>query len=123
TSSRVFLKRSKMNRPPAPDLAERVAGLSPAKRELLEQRLKARDLASIHSEAIPRRGALGPAPLSFAQQRLWFLDKLEGGGASYNVPSAIRLTGALDVDALKRALEEIVRRHATLRTRFPEVDG
>jgi amino acid adenylation domain-containing protein len=68
----------------------------------------------------PREGAL---PLSFAQQRLWFLDQLEPGSAAYNVPGAVRLTGALDVPVLERALAEIVRRHETLRTRFPAGDG
>ncbi|HEU0077914.1 MAG TPA: amino acid adenylation domain-containing protein, partial [Longimicrobiaceae bacterium] len=57
------------------------------------------------------------------QERLWFLDRLEGGSASYNIPAAVRLAGALDVDALERALGEIVRRHESLRTVFAEVDG
>ncbi|HEX6036828.1 non-ribosomal peptide synthetase, partial [Longimicrobium sp.] len=69
---------------------------------------------------VPRDGTL---PLSFAQQRLWFLDQLQPGGAAYNVPRAVRLSGALDVSALERALTEIVRRHETLRTRFPSVGG
>ncbi|HKS08544.1 MAG TPA: amino acid adenylation domain-containing protein [Pyrinomonadaceae bacterium] len=66
----------------------------------------------------------GPtAPLSFAQQRLWIVDKLEPHGNAYNLPSALRLEGALDVAALERSLEEIVRRHEVLRTRFAIVDG
>uniref|UniRef100_UPI001641065C MupA/Atu3671 family FMN-dependent luciferase-like monooxygenase n=2 Tax=Burkholderia gladioli TaxID=28095 RepID=UPI001641065C len=63
------------------------------------------------------------SPMSYAQQRLWFLDRLEPGNAFYNMPVAIRLTGALDIDALQRTLDEVVRRHEALRTRFPMVDG
>ena len=62
-------------------------------------------------------------PLSFAQQRLWFLDKLIAGSPVYNLPSALRLKGPLGVGALERALTEIVRRHEALRTAFPDVDG
>ncbi|HEX8921444.1 MAG TPA: amino acid adenylation domain-containing protein, partial [Pyrinomonadaceae bacterium] len=62
-------------------------------------------------------------PLSFAQQRLWFLDQLEPGNASYNSPAAVRLTGALDVAALQETLTEIVRRHEVLRTHFVESEG
>ncbi|HST62260.1 MAG TPA: condensation domain-containing protein, partial [Longimicrobium sp.] len=65
----------------------------------------------------------GPLPLSFAQERLWFLDRLAPGTATYNMPAALRLTGALDVAALERALGEVVRRHEALRTTFAEADG
>jgi amino acid adenylation domain-containing protein len=69
---------------------------------------------------VDRGGAL---PLSFAQERLWFLDRMRPGSSSYNSSSALRLTGALDEAALARALGEIVRRHETLRTTFAERDG
>src|SRR6185436_668613 len=59
-----------------------------------------------------------PLPLSFAQQRLWFLDRLEPGSATYNVPEAVRLEGPLDVAVLQRSLDELVRRHEPLRTTF-----
>src|SRR5689334_25344209 len=59
-----------------------------------------------------------PLPLSFAQQRLWFLDRLQPGDTSYNVPFAVRLTGALRIEALAAALAEILRRHEPLRTTF-----
>ena len=62
-------------------------------------------------------------PLSFAQQRLWFLDKLLAGSPVYNLSSALRLKGPLRVRALEQALTEIVRRHEALRTTFPDEDG
>jgi len=68
-------------------------------------------------------GRTGALPLSFAQERLWFIDRLEPGSEVYNIPVAWRLAGALDVAALERALGEIVRRHEALRTVFREVDG
>jgi amino acid adenylation domain-containing protein/FkbH-like protein len=62
-------------------------------------------------------------PLSFAQQRLWFLDQLEPGSPLYNIPQVFRMQGALHVDAIERALAEIVRRHEALRTTFPLRNG
>ncbi|MBZ5521196.1 MAG: non-ribosomal peptide synthase/polyketide synthase [Acidobacteriia bacterium] len=65
----------------------------------------------------------GAIQLSFAQQRLWFLDQVTPGSTSYNIPLALRLRGELNVEALKRGIREIVRRHEVLRTRFDAVDG
>ena len=62
-------------------------------------------------------------PLSFAQQRLWFLDQLVPDSALYNMPAPLRLEGALDLAALERALTELVRRHEVLRTSFPSEAG
>ncbi len=64
-----------------------------------------------------------PLPLSFAQERLWFLDRLQPGSAFYNLASALRLSGALDAPALERALGEVVRRHEALRTTFAQAGG
>jgi amino acid adenylation domain-containing protein len=69
-------------------------------------------------------GAPRPAeiPLTFAQARLWFLQRLEGG-ANYNIPFALRIAGALDVEALRKALDEVIARHEVLRTRYPSRQG
>ncbi|MBD1861335.1 MULTISPECIES: non-ribosomal peptide synthetase [Trichocoleus] len=64
-----------------------------------------------------------PLPLSFAQQRLWFLDQLVPENPFYNMPSAVRLSGHLHLKALEQAFAELVQRHETLRTRFAKVDG
>src|SRR4029453_11065190 len=66
--------------------------------------------------SIPRLDRAGVIPLSFAQQRLWFIDKLEPGVAAYNIPNALRLEGELDEAALARALTEFLIRHTALRT-------
>ncbi|MBF5000480.1 non-ribosomal peptide synthase/polyketide synthase [Nocardia sp. BSTN01] len=67
------------------------------------------------------RPAGAAVPLSLAQQRMWVLNRLAPDSAAYHVPVALRLTGALDLDALRAALADLVRRHEILRTRYPEV--
>ena len=72
---------------------------------------------------VPLAARSGPLPLSFAQESLWFLERLQPGRPAYNVLSLVALRGRLDVPALEGALAAVLRRHEALRTRFPEVDG
>src|SRR2546428_1269443 len=105
------------------DLSHRIATLSPEKRALLELRLMKKDAAVADRHVIPRRGALDACPLSFAQQRLWFLDQLEPDSPVYNIVKALRVRGRFDVDVLQQTLNTIVARHEALRTTFTVVDG
>src|SRR4051794_30886498 len=98
---------------------DKLAGLSPAKRALLAKLLEKRGKAPDPRERpIPVRSCQPPdrAPLSFNQEILWVLDRLNPGGTAYNVPRATRITGELDVDALRGALDTIVARHEVIRT-------
>jgi amino acid adenylation domain-containing protein/non-ribosomal peptide synthase protein (TIGR01720 family) len=102
-------------------LSESRSHLSAAKRELLEQRLRGTAKPVARSQIVRRGG--GPVfPMSFAQERLWFLDQLEPGTCYYNIPVAARIIANVDVPALERALSEVVRRHEATRTVFRLVD-
>ena len=103
------------------ELSSRIAQLSPAKRALLELRLK--QGGTREAQPIPPRTDNSSAEVSFAQQRLWFLDQIEENRALYNVTRAMRLSGALDIRALQRTLNELISRHEPFRTYFASVDG
>ncbi|HEX8557985.1 MAG TPA: amino acid adenylation domain-containing protein, partial [Pyrinomonadaceae bacterium] len=94
-----------------------VAGLAEAVRAAMR--------AGVEEAAPPPLPLSAPddAPLSYAQQRLWFLDQLQPGGAEYNIPFGLRLTGGLNVAALEQSCGEIVRRHDSLRTNFAAREG
>jgi len=109
---------------PDNDLADNLAGLTPEQRALLMLRMRQR--SAQHSEGEPALALVprgGEIPLSFAQQRLWFLDQWQPCNPAWNIPSACRLTGRLDLAALRWAFDEIVRRHESLRTRFATIEG
>src|ERR1044072_3489290 len=97
-------------------LIGRLANLSPAKRALLELRLKEKTGGGLLMPSIPRRALDDTIPLSFAQERIWFLNQLEPKNPNYNEPKAVHLTGALDEEALQKALDQIIARHEALRT-------
>lgn len=105
------------------DILRRRSELSADKLLLLEKRLKGKHKPASEPQVIPRRNNEGPTPLSFAQQRLWFIDQMETGNPFYNVPVAVRLKGTLNVSALRKTFSEIIRRHESLRTNFVIVDG
>ncbi|MBH8576701.1 amino acid adenylation domain-containing protein [Nostocaceae cyanobacterium CENA369] len=109
------------------DLLKRLETLSPEKRELILQKLQKQQQSRQDNHRktpiltpIPREQSL---PLSFAQQRLWFLDQLEGENCVYNVPFFWQISGVLNVSALEKAIREIIQRHEVLRTSFAVVDG
>jgi hypothetical protein len=87
--------------------------------------LSAEQKRALLAELLKQKGSREPGafPLSFAQQRLWFLDRLAPGTAFYNQNLAMRLARSLDLKAFQSAINELVRRHASLRTRFKTVDG
>ncbi|MBN3884995.1 MAG: condensation domain-containing protein [Nostoc sp.] len=99
----------------SPDLSTQ---LRERKQEILKHLTSSVNLQPI--VPVPRNTNL---PLSFAQQRLWFLNQLEPNSTTYNLPFAVRLTGTLNMPALEQSLNEIVQRHETLRTTFALVNG
>ncbi|MBW4611885.1 MAG: amino acid adenylation domain-containing protein [Desmonostoc vinosum HA7617-LM4] len=105
------------------DRLQRLQNLSPQKRALLLKALQKDATPTAQSLSIPRRNEQTPCILSYAQQRLWFLAQLEPGSAAYNIATAVRLLGVLNVAALHRSLNEIVCRHEALRTTFTTVAG
>nr|AXN93627.1 PuwA [Symplocastrum muelleri NIVA-CYA 644] len=109
------------------DLFKRLDRLSPEKRELVLKKLQAQKLISTTDPEDSNQKIVSvpkdrPIPLSFAQARLWFLDQLVGASSTYNIPTALEISGNLNVTALEQTLAEIVRRHEVLRTSFYQIN-
>ncbi|HYF66092.1 MAG TPA: condensation domain-containing protein, partial [Herpetosiphonaceae bacterium] len=104
-------------------LAARRAQLSGSKQALIEKLLKREKSGPPRPQLIERRAEEGPQPLSFAQERLWFLDQLDPESMAYVIAIAKQITGSLDPRLLERALAATVDRHEILRATFREVDG
>jgi amino acid adenylation domain-containing protein len=101
------------------DVLSQIMALPPDKRDLFLKRLKEKKAAQSKGRTIIRRETgPGPFPLSFSQQSLWIHDRLEPGSSKYIAPAAARIKGRLDVEALERSLNEIVKRHESWRTSF-----
>src|SRR5689334_20163855 len=105
--------------------AERFASLSREKAALLQRLLEdeSRQAQRIKPRPGERNSEASTLPVAWAQQRLWFIEQLEGGNAAYHIALALRLKGHLNESALRRALDTIVSRHESLRTIFSSVDG
>ncbi len=116
----VRAQRERTPAPPADPMQQKLAQLSPEKRELLLRTLRNRKAEAGPAKIVARKRESDEVPASFAQQRLWFLWQLEPESVAYNMAGALRLHGTLDHEAMRRCLDEIVRRHETLRTTFRE---
>ena len=93
------------------DLGQKLAHLSPEKRKLLALKLK------------QKKAAIKTFPVSYAQQRLWFLDQFEPGSPYYNIPIALKLSGPFNIGVFKKAMQAIIDRHEALRTTFISKKG
>src|SRR5256885_8837123 len=100
----------------------RLDNLSPARRALLETWMQGKGQARVQ-QTIPARASDGPLPLSFAQERMWFVSRLLPGVPLYNMSGPARLSGRLKVELLERSLAAVIARHEPLRTVFPMIDG
>jgi amino acid adenylation domain-containing protein len=100
-----------------------LAGLSPAQLDLVRQLLEEQAIELPAAAGIPRRHERGQAPLSFAQQGLWFLHQLDPHSAAYNIPVRLLFAGPLRRDVLERAIGEVAARHEVLRTSFRQEHG
>src|SRR5437899_299484 len=104
-------------------LASQIAQLTPERLKLLAREINKQQRGNKITPRPQEGGERALAPLSFGQERLWFLDQLVPGNAAYNWPFAIRCRSALDLALYQKALDELARRHEILRTSYPIVNG
>ncbi|BAY65333.1 amino acid adenylation domain-containing protein [Calothrix brevissima NIES-22] len=104
------------------EISLRRSQLSPAKQALLEKRLRGELKLDKPEKFIPRSSQHNPVPLSFSQQRLWFLAQLEPDNPFYNISAVVRLQGKLNFQALQDSLQEIINRHEVLRCNFQTIE-
>jgi surfactin family lipopeptide synthetase A len=105
------------------ELKSRIADLSPEERNQLLQQLKKKKTPAVKIQKVTCHRDFERFPLSFAQKRLWFLEQLESGTSTYNIPNAIRIQGELKIPILEASLNEIIKRHEALRTTFAMMNG
>src|ERR1700741_1381692 len=106
------------------DLSDRKSSLSEAKRTLLARRLRSEVHSTRASEPVTRCAGDGPAfPLSFAQERMWFVSQLDPDAAVYNIPVGMLIRAEVDIPTLRRAATEVIRRHESLRTAYRAREG
>jgi amino acid adenylation domain-containing protein len=105
------------------EISKKIAGLSPRERDMFIKLLEDEGIDISKEIILPRDRSTGGFPLSFAQERLWFLDRMVPGSSMFNITQAVCLKGELNTGALEQSLNEIVKRHETLRTTFKSIDG
>ena len=105
------------------DIKNKIAGLSEEKRKLLTQLLAKEKQQKANAEISPQPKPDGIIPLSFAQERLWYIDQLTPGSAINNMAGYATMKGNFKIEVAKKSCDEIVKRHETLRSSFAEIDG
>ncbi|MGD9898613.1 MAG: amino acid adenylation domain-containing protein [Calditrichaceae bacterium] len=104
-------------------LFDQISALSPEKRELFELMLIDEGIDLSEIAILPQKPKDNHIPVSFAQQRLWFLDQLEPGNSLYSIPAAVKIKGNFNKEAFNKSINTIIKRHSVLRTAFIAIDG
>lgn len=104
-------------------ISEKIANMSPEKRELFEMMLMEQGVDLSEILIVPQKRDGNKFPLSFSQQRLWFLDQMEPGSPLYNIPSVIKIKGKVNTEALEKSFNKVIERHEVLRSYFRKDNG